>query len=252
MTYWILLTILIVLIALIIFVVKFFNKKGESSLKRVFIAIFWLITALFTYLIYNSIQAPIKFDRLKEGRFQVAVNKMIDLKNVQIAHKAVKGRYTDNLDEIIQFVENDYFTLLDRKDSSVNDVKMNKAFGFKNDGTNYMKDTVITKVIGKVLVKDSLFKDSDRYKRLNRVRVDQQEATITMEAGFIERNEIKIPVFKATIKKSDLLNDQDSDLVKKEAKVVSVDGINGPEIILGSMEEVNLNGNWPKKYGKNE
>jgi hypothetical protein len=252
MTYLVLLAILIVLIALMIFVVKFFNKNEKSSLKTVVIAVFWFTTLLFAYLIYNSIQAPIKFDKLKESRFQVAVNKLIDLKNVQTAHKAVKGRYTDNFDELIQFVENDYFTLLERKDSSVNDIKMNKAFGLANNGTNYMKDTLIIKVIGKVLVKDSLFKDSDRYKRLNVLRVDQQEAPVSMQAGFIEKNDTKIPVFKASINKADLLKDQDSDLVAKEAKVVSVDGINGPEIILGSMEEVNLNGNWPKKYGKNE
>ena len=35
-------------------------------------------------------------------------------------------------------------------------------------------------------------------------------------------------------------------------KVESIDEINGPQIILGSLEEVTLTGNWPKKYGNNE
>jgi hypothetical protein len=54
------------------------------------------------------------------------------------------------------------------------------------------------------------------------------------------------------LKKESLLTDQDKDLVAKEMKVVSVDGINGEFIQLGSIEEVNMAGNWSKKYGKNE
>ena len=42
------------------------------------------------------------------------------------------------------------------------------------------------------------------------------------------------------------------ELVKQENKVESIDEINGPQIILGSLEEVTLTGNWPKKYGNNE
>ena len=64
--------------------------------------------------------------------------------------------------------------------------------------------------------------------------------------------ETKVPVFKASLKKDLLLTDQNPAFVAKENKSQSVEGINGLDIILGSMEEVNLSGNWPKKYGKNE
>ena len=52
--------------------------------------------------------------------------------------------------------------------------------------------------------------------------------------------------------KDALLKDLDQELVKQENKVESIDEINGPQIILGSLEEVTLTGNWPKKYGNNE
>ena len=42
-----------------------------------------------------------------------------------------------------------------------------------------------------------------------------------------------------------MLFDQDQDLVKQENETVSVDGVNGPEIILGSLTNVSTNGNWP-------
>jgi len=241
--------IVVALIIAIIALVKVIDKFVKPQLRPVISIVLWVLTAVFAYLIYESIQAPIKFDKVKEARYKVAVNRFQDLKKVQQAFKTVKGRYTDNMEEIIKFVENEYFVIIERKDSSVADVARNKAFGLTE---GYYKDVVVTKEIARVLVKDSLFKDSDRYKRLNLVRVDGLAAEIQMSAGFVDRNDAKVPVFEARLKKRDLLTDQDQSLVAKEEKVKSVEGIDGPEIILGSMEEINLTGNWPKKYGKNE
>ncbi len=47
------------------------------------------------------------------------------------------------------------------------------------------------------------------------------------------------------VAKDVILHDQDKDLLKLENETVSVDGVNGPAIILGSLTEVNTNGNWP-------
>ena len=39
--------------------------------------------------------------------------------------------------------------------------------------------------------------------------------------------------------------DQNKDLIKQENETIAVDGVNGPEIILGSLSNVSTNGNWP-------
>jgi hypothetical protein len=54
------------------------------------------------------------------------------------------------------------------------------------------------------------------------------------------------------VKKSVILYDQNKDLIYKENLVQSVDGVNGSSLKVGSMEEVNTNGNWPKNYTKNQ
>ena len=41
---------------------------------------------------------------------------------------------------------------------------------------------------------------------------------------------------------------KNKDLLEQENKVISVDGVNGSEIILGSMTEVSINGNWPSIF----
>ena len=54
-----------------------------------------------------------------------------------------------------------------------------------------------------------------------------------------------MPVFEVKVAKDVILYDQDKDLLKAENETVSVDGVNGPSIILGSLTEVSTNGNWP-------
>lgn len=244
------LVIIVVVLALVIVgLVKVIDKFVKPKFKPVISIALWAVTILFAYLIYESIQAPIKFDQIKEARYKVAVNRMQDIKKVQIAYKSIKGRYTDNIDSIIQFVENDYFVIVERKDSSVVDNERNRAYGISS---GYFKDVVITKEIGRVKVKDSLFKDSDRYKRLDLVKVDGISTKIEMKADFVMRNETRVAVFQAKLAKLTLLTDQDSDLVAKEKTVKSVEAIDGEFITLGSIEEVNMTGNWPKKYGNNE
>ena len=243
-----------VIISLFIYLfVKFIDKNLNPKLKTVIIVLSWILTFVFGFLIYDSIQEPLRFDRLKEKRFQVAVNKMLDLKKAQMAYKLIKGQYTDNMDSLIKFIETEEFVIEERKDTSVADVAKNRAFGLSNDA-GYYKNEVIIREIGRVKVKDSLFKNSDRYKKLNVVKIEEleKEIPIKMEIGLLEKGDIKTPLFKASIEKKHLLADQESYLVTKENQTVSVDGINGSEIILGSLEEVSMAGNWPKKYGKNE
>lgn len=244
------LLIIVIVFALVIFgLVKVFDKYLNKAARLVISIVLWAVAVVFAYLIYESIQAPIKFEKVKEARFKVAVSKFQEIKNIQQSYKSVKGTYTDNIDSIIKFVENDYFVIIERKDSSVVDVERNKAFGIDS---GYFKDIVLTKEIGRVKVKDSLYKDSDRYKRINIVKVDGITAEIKLETKLKTINESRVPLFKASLAKAALLTDLDQELVEKENKTKSVEGIDGDMIILGSLEEVNLTGNWPKKYGKNE
>lgn len=251
----ILLIIIAVILIVVFFLTKLINKSTNKTLKPVLSIVLWIITLVFGYLIYQSIQAPIEFDKLKEKRFQIAVNKMLDIKSAELAYKSVKGKYTDNLDSLIYFIENENFIILERKDTSVIDVEKNQAYRLTVDekGTGgYFKDVVVTKELGRVSIKDSLFKGSDRYRNLTTVKIGDIEAKIDLKAGTIERDNMKISVFEAKLEKAKLLSDQDASLVEKEKKVVSVEGINGEFILLGSMEEVSTSGNWPKKYGNNE
>ncbi|HAI18380.1 MAG TPA: hypothetical protein DCM10_10335, partial [Xanthomarina gelatinilytica] len=137
-------------------------------------------------------------------------------------------------------------TITQRRDSTVIDEELTKRYG----GVETTKEITIIDTLGFKSVKDSLFKNSDRYKTM--MNVPNTDAQFEMQAGLLEQNDLKIPVFEASVKKSVILHDQDKDLIAQENQVVSVDGVNGDALKVGSMEEVKTNGNWPKTYGDSE
>ncbi len=79
-----------------------------------------------------------------------------------------------------------------------------------------------------------------------------KKAKFEMDAGTITKNDIKIPVFEAKVAKDVVLYDQPSDFLNKEKQVLSVDGINGAYISVGSMTKVETTGNWPNRYGNED
>ena len=134
-----------------------------------------------------------------------------------------------------------------RRDSSIADEILTKRYG----GVKTFKDIAIVDTLGFISVKDSLFGNDSRYKDMMYVPFAEDETTkFVLNSGFINQNNIEIPVFEVKVKKSVILYDQPQDLILKENDVKSVDGVNGPEIRIGSMTEVNDNGNWPKNYSK--
>ena len=235
--------------------VKLIDKFLPSGARPVVSILLWLATFFLGYLIYESVMKPIRFDEAKNERYKVAVQTLIDLKKAQLGYKKVNGEYADSFDKLVAFIDNGTFDIITRKDTTIIDRKKNKAFNLtvneKGEG-GFFKDTVIINKIGTVSVKDSLFSGNDRYKRLNSVKFNEIEVPVEMKTGFVYRNETKLPVLEATIDKNALLADLDQDLLAQENKVEDINEINGDKVILGSLVDVTLSGNWPKRYGNND
>ena len=243
-----LILIIIGAILLTVAIVWLIDKFVPAKAKPIITIALWALIIFLGYLTFDSVYGEIKFNQLKEKRFAAAIEKLKDIRDAQLAHREVKGQFTKSYDSLIKFIENGQFTIIERRDSSVVDEERTKAYG----GVEMFKDIVITDTIGFVPVKDSLFKNSSRYKTMMNVPNAKEGTKFTLNAGVLEVGDSKIPVFEAFVKKDDLLFDQPKDLVKKENQVLSVEGVNGDALRVGSMDEVKTVGNWPKTYGSNE
>ena len=199
----------------------------------------WILSIFFAYKIYDSISGPIKFNQVKNERFALVINRLKDIRTAQIAHKDVKGQFSNNFDSLVKFVDEGIFTLIEKRDSSY--LEYDRTYRI-----DMLKEVIVVDTLGFVPVKDSLFKNNNSYKKMAYLPIDGlEDSTFNIKAEIINKNGYMVPVFEVKISKNILLYDQNEDLVKQENETVSVDGVNGPEIILGSLSKVSTNGNWP-------
>lgn len=201
-------------------------------------AVLWVLCAVLSYQIYDSINGPINFNKTKNKRYAQVINRLKTIRTAQIAHKDVKGFYADNFDSLVSFVETGIFTLIEKRDSSY--LEYDRTYRI-----DMLREVVVIDTLGTVPVLDSLFKNDESYKMMSQVPVDGVDAKFSLKADIINKNGYRVPVFEVKVAKDIILHDQNKDLLKQENETVSVDGVNGKEIILGSMSEVSTNGNWP-------
>ena len=108
-----------------------------------------------------------------------------------------------------------------------------------------LKEVEIVDTLGFVSVKDSLFGLNESYKMMAKIPIEGTDSEFSIKSDIIDKNGYEVPVFEVKVKKDIVLFDQNKDLLDQENKVISVDGVNGSELVLGSMTEVSTSGNWP-------
>ena len=214
------------------------KKDTKMNKKRALELFLWVLSIFFASQIYSSINGPIKFNQVKNERYTKVIDRLKDIRTAQIAHKDVNGFYADNFDSLVSFIDNGIFTVIEKRDSSY--LEYNRTYRI-----DMLKEVEIVDTLGFVSVKDSLFGNNESYKMMAKVPINGTDSEFSIKADIIDKNGYQVPVFEVKVKKDIVLFDQNRDLLDQENKVVSVDGVNGPEIILGSMTDVSTSGNWP-------
>ncbi|HLW33529.1 MAG TPA: hypothetical protein VKX40_14800 [Aequorivita sp.] len=214
-------------------------------MKLVIQIVLWIVIIFLGWKLYNSIMGPVEFNKIKEVRYAKVISNLKDIQAAELAHKEITGSFTGNFDSLVNFIETAKFAITQRRDTSYADVAKNKAFGISE---GYYIEKSLIDTLSFTPVKDSLFGTSDRYKTMMNVPVEGVNAKFELKAGTIKRNDAEYSVFEASVPKRIVLHDLDKDLLMQEEQVLSVDGVNGPDIKVGSMEDVNTAGNWPKIY----
>jgi type II secretory pathway pseudopilin PulG len=212
-------------------------------MKTIIQIVLWIACIALGYLIFRSVTGPIEFKKIKQQRFDKVISVMKDIRNSQEAYKTVNGKFANDFQSLIAFVDTGKYTITQQRDSSYMEFD-------RNYGIDLLKEITIIDTLGFVAVKDSIFKGDDRYKSMMNVPYAQGGETFEMKAGIVEKSGYKAPVFEVKVKKDIILYDQPKDLLARENSQVSVEEVNGPEIKVGSLTEVSTNGNWPPIYDK--
>jgi len=212
-----------------------------SKYMRIIKSVLWVLIIVFAYKVYGSINSPIEFNKVKNERYLKVIDKLKDIRNAQIAFKSVNGIYSDNFDSLISFIDTAQYTLIQKRDSSF--LEYDRTFRI-----DMLREVVVIDTLGFASVKDSLFGNSNRYKNMASIPIDGVDENFKIKSDVIDKNGYNVPVFEVRVSKDVVLFDQNRDLLKQEKGLMSVDGVNGPDIVLGSLSEVSTNGNWPTTY----
>lgn len=226
------------IILLTIGIVWLIDKFVPKKLKPIINIALWVLIIFLGYITFNSVYAEIKFNKLKVERYKTVIDRLIDVRDSQLAYKEVNGEYAGDFTKLINFIENGQVPITQRRDTLVLDEERTRAFG----GVETMKTITLIDTLSYYTVKDSIFKGNTRYKTLADVGVGKPGAKFKLQAGKLD----DIPVFEASVDKAIVLFDQEQYLIEKEKQAFSIAGVKGPSVKIGSMEEVSTSGNWGK------
>lgn len=214
-------------------------------MKIVLQIVLWVVIGVLGYLTYNAVYGPVEFNKVRDKRYVDVVEKMKNIRDVELAHREINGEYVGNFEDMIKFIDTAEYVITQRKDTTYLDEEYRKTYGVDQ----YIEDIVID-TLGFASVKDSIFGTSERYRKIMYIpHTDNKEFEI--EAGYLEEDGDSIPVFEVRASKDLILADQNKDLVVQEKQTKSVDGVDGSAIKVGSMKQINTSGNWPKNFGDN-
>ena len=106
----------IILSPILALIVVYFIRFKISKKQKNFI--FYTLLAnivFFAFLMFKSINDEIRFDDVKNIRYQQVILKLKDIRDSQIAHKSVKGYFQNNWDSLVKLSKQTLLLLLKEK-----------------------------------------------------------------------------------------------------------------------------------------
>jgi hypothetical protein len=181
------------------------------------------------YLVYESVQQPLRFNAEKDRRYTATIQRLKEIRTAQVAFRSENKRYTGSFDTLIEFLKTDSFSIV-------------MIIGDEDDSATVAANKVIRKTI-RVSVLDSLFKKDYA---VDSIRIVPFTQGVEFELGTanLEAGKVMVNVFEAKIHNNILLKDLDPQLlVNFNADRVIKTGYAGLKV--GSLTETTNNaGNW--------
>lgn len=189
-----------------------------------------IILIVLGYLIYSSIQEPVIFEKNKKSRESVAIERLKDIRTLQVAYKSKFGKFTSGFDTLVDFYNNGQITLI-------------KQIGSMDDSVAVAQKRVFRDSI-KIAVKDTLLRrqgfviDSISYIPFSGGQKFDMKAIIGKVSG------VDVPLFEASAPFDLLLKDLNRQLIVNLNSDRETSG-RFPGLKVGSIESPNNNaGNW--------
>ena len=191
------------------------------------------LNIILAYFVYNSINSEVEFQQVAKVRIAENVQKLKDLRQVQIAYKKVNNTYSNNFESLIDFLENDSMAIV-------------KAIGETPDSLTDVQALelgIISRDTAYVLAKETVFDEAYLSSRNEEFPLDlsvltsvpHSDENYLVDAGMVEKGKVVVQVFEISTTYGAVFTGLDA-----ENKSFELSNL----LKVGSMDEASLNGNW--------
>lgn len=179
-----------------------------------------IVMIVLGYLVWETIQTPVRFNREKDFRSEIVVQNLRDIRAVQQAYRALNDTFHPNIDSLSKFLAEGQIPVV------------NIIF----DPTDTLLVRTINDTIGFVAVVDSLFGRRPNFRLSDFALIPFSDGKkFEMDARRIERGGVRVPVFMAKARKEYYLRGMDETMIRQPSV---------RDLIVGSLEEPTVDGNW--------
>jgi len=231
-------------------------NKGLKIGLEILLAV---IICLLAWLTVKSVQKPVKFNQELKARSEVAIQRLKDIRTLQVAFKSVNGRFSPSVDSLKMFYETGKMDIVMQIGSNDDSVAVANTEAIKKANKKlkpaeitaklqeaYAAGTkVVFSTVTEIPVKDTLFRsrpdfciDSLYYIPFSGKQLTQMESTIKTVSG------VQVPLFEARMPYKALCKGMDNQLrINKDAECRDQNKYEGLQV--GSVTAPNNNaGNW--------
>jgi len=198
--------------------------------KLLVIVVFPIIILFLGYVIVASISKPVRFNKELERRQAVAVERLKDIRTLQVAYKTQYGRFTSGLDTLIDFYKSGQIVVVRQVGSLDDSLAVAQKMVFRDSIRIDVRDTL--------LKRSDFIADSICWVPFSGGKQFQMEAVVRMVSG------VPVPLFEAFAPYDHLLQGMDRQLIinlNADKKLMN----RYPGLKVGSIEAPNNNaGNW--------
>ena len=212
------------------------------------------------FLLYRSINEPVKFNKERDRRLNVGIERLKDIRTLQVTFKDTYGHYAPVMDSLIDFYNNGKITIMQQigsEDDSTavlhteavkktlrnlkGDQLMQKLYEMYQNGDN----NLIIRIPQLTNVKDTLFRNRPDFKvdELRYIPFSEGD-TVIMKSIIKQVSGVDVPLFEAQMPYWSILKGMDHQQI---VNLVAEKEDTGryPGLMVGSVENANNNaGNW--------
>ena len=206
------------------------------------------------YFIVQSVMQPVRFNKEKEAREAVAIERLKDIRTLQVAFKSAKGHFTSSVDSLKDFYNNGKIEVVMQIGSQDDSVAVENTARIKKRNPRikpeelfalYQKgEQLVFSIKNEMPVSDTLFNNRPGFCVDSLAFIPFCGDSLLMESTIKKVSGVNVPLFEACMPYKSLLKGLDEQLrINLDAE--RKDSGRYPGLKVGSVTAPNNNaGNW--------